>query len=159
MPVCCNMFLFSTGLHLGLSGSVELPGLRLDAAALSLSQQRQHHTGRHHPDSPAALPEAKLRRFALYCITHQFCLMEGHARIPAMHWEDTSNQSHRGIKPMTWLLRASCSTHWASWASTAHTNWRLKQVKYRCGLTDAFSLDKTSQSVCFAVVLLTPDAR
>lgn len=75
-----SLFFSSTGLHLCFSGSVKLPGVWLDAAALSLSQRQQHRTGRWHPDSPAALPETKLRCFAICCITHQFCLTETHAR-------------------------------------------------------------------------------
>lgn len=115
------LFFFSTGLHLCLSGSAELPGLRLDAAALSLSQRRQRHrTGRQHPDSPAALSKTKLCRFALCRITHQFCLTR-HAKIPVKHRDDALNQSDWGVKPMTCLLRASRSTHWATGANTAHT--------------------------------------
>lgn len=88
------LFFFSTGLHLCFSGSVKLPGLWLDTAALSLSQRQQHPTGRQYPDSPAALPETRLRCFEICCITHQFCLTERCARISVMHWEDVTEESN-----------------------------------------------------------------
>ncbi len=127
-----SLFFSSTGLHLCFSGSVKLPGVWLDTAALSLSQRQQHRTRRWHPDSPAALPETKLCCFATCCITHQFCLTETHAIISVKHWEDALNQSDWGIEPMNWMLRASCSTHRAIGANTAHTavSETLKQAKY-----------------------------
>lgn len=168
----CKTFLvfFSTGLHLCFSGSVKLPGLWLDAAALSLSQQQQHRTARWHPDSPAALPETKLRCFAICCITHQFCLTERHARISVMHWEAALNQSDWGIEPMTWLLRASCFTHRAIGANTAHTavSEKLKTETSKISVVCHAWSQQTrlvlmkankAEAVCFAVALPTPDGR
>lgn len=125
------LFFFSTGLHLCFSGSVKLPGLWLDTAALSLSQRQQHPTGRQYPDSPAALPETRLRCFEICCITHQFCLTERCARISVMHWEDATEESNPCLgccerRALLIELREPIRH-----TLLCQKNWRLKRAKWK----------------------------